>query len=225
VSVRVAAPAIALGAAAAVVSYRRVTIVEWSGLGLLLLIRFVRRPADRRVTGALIGAAVVGVLAVLPHSLPGWTDRADIVSAGAPVDSGRGALLPQAAELFRSSPLTGVGPVQYYPKLVRRHPAAPTIVHVVPVLLTVEGGVGVGVALVGLAVTALLALRRRARRTPGAALLEPAMLASPIIAMSMLTPLPVMYAIGPLLSALNIATVGAALELRAATSAGRATPS
>ena len=209
-----AAGILALGVAAGVVSYRRVTILEWAGLGAALLVVFVARPESRRVATGLGAAMLFGAIIMTPHSLPGWTDRAEIIQqADTPFDSGRAALLPQATALLRSSPWSGVGPVQYLPALMKHNPgmtSGATILHVVPFLLTVEGGLPVGVALCGVAAACALAIRRRRPGVPGFAVTLG--LSTPLVVMSFLTPLPTMYAIGPLLTALNLAVAGTALH-------------
>ncbi len=211
---RWAAGVLALSVAAGVASYRRVTILEWAGLGMTLLVVFMARPESRRIAAGLGAAMLVGALAMTLHSLPGWTDRAEIIQqADTPFDSGRADLLPQAAELLRSSPWTGVGPVQYLPALLKRNPgvtSGATILHVVPFLLTVEGGVPVGIALVALTLAAIQFARRR-RPTVSAVALALG-LSAPLVAMLFLTPLPTMYAIGPLLTALSLAVAGTALD-------------
>jgi hypothetical protein len=209
-----AAGVLMLSVAAGVASYRRVTMLEWVGLGAALLVMFVTRPESRRIAAGLGAAMLVGALVMTPHALPGWTDRAEIIQqADTPFDSGRSALLPQAAELLRSSPWTGVGPVRYLPALLRHSPEAgtgATILHVVPFLLTVEGGVPVGIALVALSLAGALAIRRRRPRVTDVVIALG--LSGPLMVMALLTPLPTMYAIGPLLTALNLAGAGAALR-------------
>ena len=211
---------LALGVASAVVSYRRVAIVAWGGVGAWLLLTAVFRRSQRRRAGALALAMVFSGLILAPKTWPGWIQRATTSTAdgrSTSIDSGRSDLLPQAVELFKNAPLTGVGPIRYYEALKHRYPTLrnPTVVHVVPVLLIVDGGIFVGISLVGLAVA--LGRRLRRRRLGVAANLALFGIGSPLIALSMLTPLPVMYAIGPLLVALNVATlvVAAMSESRA----------
>jgi O-antigen ligase len=106
----------------------------------------LRRPSLRVVLAGAVVASAFGVAL----DLSGWANRAaGTARAGsvASVTSNRTQLLRQAQGLLRDSPVVGVGPGRYVEALVRRpeldklatqRPSRP--VHVVPVLVLVEGG-------------------------------------------------------------------------------------
>ena len=202
-----------LGTSAATVSYKRMPMLGWIAIGATLLVIAVRQPGhERRVSLTLAGSLALGVAAFLPSTFHGWYYRAEAGAASvSDFSSGRVDLIPQAGEIIAANP-AGVGPNNYLPELVRRHPGItrPTLVHVVPLLATAEGGWAVGASLVALgligAIDTLAAWRRRRRRWTHVALG-----AAPLTIVAMLTPLPMLYAIGPVLTALGLATCAVAL--------------
>jgi O-antigen ligase len=79
----------------------------------------------------------------------GWLVR---VSQSTELDlTTRDALAARAIEMIRSSPLMGVGPVQYGPHLTQMGLTVldPHVVHNVPLLVTAEFGIIVGLAFTG----------------------------------------------------------------------------
>ena len=201
-----------LGASAATVSYKRMPMLAWSVLGAALAVHALRSTGRERRTATMFTLLLLlGVAVFLPSTFSGWHYRADAGSASVnDFSSGRVDLLPQAARIIRDNPV-GVGPNNYLPELIRRHPDVrrPTLVHVVPLLATAEGGWAVGAALAALVVAGARGAwrsRRTRRWTPFA------IAAAPLLIVSMLTPLPMLYAIGPVLTALGLATCAVALD-------------
>lgn len=97
----------------------------------------------RHLIGALVLA--VGTSAGIALNLDGWSTRTSTL--GGDPSSGRSALVAQARGLFASSPVLGVGPGRYVLELSSRadlqrlSKEPPLPVHVVPLLILVEGGV------------------------------------------------------------------------------------
>ena len=124
----------------------------------------VRRPRLRIVVAGAVLAAALGVLL----NFSGWVNRGSETTSGSgDLSSGRTALLHQAGELFRDSPIFGVGPGRYVETVTSRpeverlsteRPSRP--VHLTPYLLVVEGGLIVVPGLLMLAWAALTQARR-----------------------------------------------------------------
>jgi hypothetical protein len=221
-----------LGSAANMVSFRRSLVLVWVGLALVLLVDAVRpkqKSGQHRTIAALLLAGVIaGSAAAFPHARAGWTSRAE-VNAG-DITTGRDALLPQMARVLGTAPVFGVGPGNYLPALIRLEPELkkPTMVHVAPLLLVAEAGWTMAFALV-LALGAFGAWLVRIRRLFLARHIRDfALAALPFVAMCLLTPLPTLYAIGPLLTALHLAMIAVFAPSAPATQArvaDRAVPS
>ena len=102
----------------------------------------VRRPRLRQAVAAAILATALGV----GLNFSGWVSRgAETTPGSEEVSTGRVALLRQAGELFRDSPVFGVGPGRYVETLTDRPEVMALAtelrpVHLAPYLVMVEGG-------------------------------------------------------------------------------------
>lgn len=202
------AAVLAFGAAANMVSFRRSFVVVWFVIASILLIRTLASGRGRRVTSAVL---LVGILAgsalTFPHAKNGWLSRAE-VNAGDQT-TGRTALLPQMARVLATSPAFGVGPGGYMGVLIRVEPTLekPTMVHVTPLLLVAEGGWTMAAALTLAATATCLAIVRRRRALRFDNITDVALAALPFAVVCLLTPLPTLYAVGPLLAAFHLAMI------------------
>jgi hypothetical protein len=208
-----AAAVLVLGSAANTVSFRRSFVLVWAGSALMLLVLALirKRNQSQKIAAVLLLSILLGGFAALPHAYEGWNSRAQ-VTAGDPT-TGRLELFPQMQSVLETSPVVGVGPGRYYATLKRLYPdlKKPTVVHVAPLLVLAEGGWLMGAAMGGGALAWGLAMWRRRRQLLKFTMLgELMILALPLGSVSLLTPLPTLYAIGPLLTALNLAALAAA---------------
>jgi hypothetical protein len=150
--------AVVLSSAAVATTFGRTALLALGLVGASYLTGWLIH--RRRIMG-LSAIMTFLPLAVTGVSLrSGWLVRA---SQSADLDlTTRDALAARAIEMIRSSPLFGVGPVQYGPHLAQMGLAVldPHIVHNVPLLVTAEFGVLVGLAFTGW----LIALAIRAFR-------------------------------------------------------------
>jgi len=115
---------------------------------------WVRLPLAAPLLAVALGAGGPALLAV--H---GWWARADQTATARTADqltTERAHLVHEALGLLDAHPLVGVGPGGYIPALARHYRQEPdavlnrlTPVHNVPLLAATEGGLAVGVAMVG----------------------------------------------------------------------------
>jgi O-antigen ligase len=126
------------------------------GCGVLLVGARTRRRELVEASGAVaLGALVAAVIC-----LPGWTVRA---GTGLGL-TGREALIDESWSLIAEAPLTGVGPGRSTLVMQERFPDLPWYdylpPHGLPLIATVEGGIGAG----AIAIALLIAPAWRARR-------------------------------------------------------------
>lgn len=135
---------VVLTSAAMATTFGRAALLS---IGLVVGVYFVGWIMHRqKILGLSALAALVPLMGTGIVLRSGW-----IVRASQSVDfdfTTRDALVARAVEMIRSSPLIGIGPVQYGPNLARMDLAVPDphIVHNLPLLVAVEFGIVVGLA-------------------------------------------------------------------------------
>jgi hypothetical protein len=135
---------VALSSAAIATTFGRMALLAVGLVGSAYVVGWLMHRRRIMATSALMTLVPLAVTGFVLRS--GWLVR---VSQSANFDlTNRGALAARAIEMIRSSPLTGIGPVQYGPNLARMGLTVidPHIVHNLPLLVTVEFGIAVGVA-------------------------------------------------------------------------------
>jgi len=153
-SIRLTAPlrvsmwtTVVLSSAAIATTFGRTALLAIGLVGGTYIVGWLMHRRQIMAISALTTLVPLAVAGFVLRS--GWLVRA---SQSANLDlTNRGALAARALEMIRSSPLTGIGPVQYGPNLARMGLTVldPHIVHNLPLLVTVEFGIFVGVAFTG----------------------------------------------------------------------------
>jgi hypothetical protein len=135
---------VALSSAAIATTFGRMALLAVGLVGGTYVVGWWMHRRRIMATSALMTLVPLAVTGFVLRS--GWLVRA---SQSANFDlTTRDALAARALEMISSSPLTGIGPVQYGPNLARMGLTFldPHIVHNLPLLVTVEFGIAVGVA-------------------------------------------------------------------------------
>ena len=136
--------AVALSSAAVATSFGRTALLAIGLVGGAYVVGWLMHRNQIMGISALMTLLPLAATGIVLRS--GWLVRA---SQSATFDlTTRDALAARALEMIRSSPLTGIGPVQYGPNLTQMGLSVldPHIVHNVPLLVTAEFGIVVGVA-------------------------------------------------------------------------------
>lgn len=139
--------AIPLGSITAATAFGRLGVLAVLGIGSILLLGAILA-RSRHLLVLAIGSTVPMVFAIA-ITWEAWFVRAE--EAASLNQSGREALLDQALHLIRANPLTGVGPGRYARVAVEvlGSDEVATVVHNVPVLITAEYGIPIGLAFAG----------------------------------------------------------------------------
>ncbi len=147
--------AVVVGSASIATSFGRQAVLAALAIAFFYGLGFIAKRRWEYVAGAV--ATVVPMTLGIWRTWVGWSVRASETAAG--FQSGRESMLERAFTVIGRNPLTGVGPGRYPPYLaeIGLTPTDATIVHNVPVLITAEYGIPIGVlftlwiGLVGLA--------------------------------------------------------------------------
>ncbi len=151
--------AVALSSAAMATTFSRTAALSVMLLGIVYAVVWFRRRRRELAISALIVSIPAIVTGLVLHSM--WLGRA--AESLALQTSGRGKFMARAFEIIGDNILVGVGPAQYGPTLVSMGLTGSDtlMVHSVPLMITVEYGVVIGV----LAVIWSIAMGVRATRS------------------------------------------------------------
>jgi hypothetical protein len=139
--------AVVLSSAAVATTFGRTALLALGLVGASYFIGWLMR--RQRIMGVSAAMTLLPLAVTGAFLRSGWLVRA---SQSAELDlTTRDALAARAIEMIRSSPLMGVGPVQYGPHLTQMGLTVldPHVVHNVPLLVTAEFGMIVGLAFTG----------------------------------------------------------------------------
>jgi hypothetical protein len=136
--------AVVLSSAAIATTFGRTALLAIGLVGVTYFVGWLVRRSKIMGVSALATLLPLAVTGLVLRS--GWLVRA---SQSADLDlTNRDALASRAIEMIRSSPLTGVGPVQYGPHLTQMGLVSLDVhvVHNLPLLVSAEFGIIVGIA-------------------------------------------------------------------------------
>lgn len=134
---------VVLSSAAVATTFGRTALLAIGGVAATYSVGWIVRRRKVFGTSALAVLVPLGVTGMVLRS--GWLVRASQSVKGDLTT--RDALAARAIEMIQSNPFVGIGPVQYGPNLANMAPTVPDlhVVHNLPLLVSVEFGIVVGI--------------------------------------------------------------------------------